>query len=636
MVLSKSFHAVLFLATTFTTIVISSPVPHTNATISFSRPSASVVWADEMPLGHRQVTTPNQIPDGCSLFDNSHLNIAERLPGWRTFLQIVANDLGVGVNSWSELHLGWDHFITATDGEQTYLCPDGSRVNWNWDLTNACVVNKNTDTFVGNDINVAYNANVKASLGTSVTVTHTLSNEFGLLFETGGKAGIPKVAEGEYRRKFSWKITSTDSEGTTDTKLVTQDITGSLPYQGGKTCYMDIELSVCRYSGSGNLPIIATGWVWFVFRDQVKGHWNWAYKIDHFLPDDNDRTYNSPVNADISSFGSGKTISTCDDGSFHTGPNTNLAAFPITQSLNFVYQVPPPSNYGPIFLTEGDQSNNMVLDFPQPPVAGTNLIINPQNLGSASQQFTLQIADDNFNYNIVHQQTGFCADAPTPSGGGAVLLNPCNNAASQKWSLQYTTLHGGGYDVINVQAKGMCLNDYYGQSKQGDVIRLNDCATGGQAWFIPKYLIPEIKYIVSLVGSQARVMEFNTTHGTPSAMGTPLTINIPDPGYASSQLFKFIPTGDGVNYFIHHLATGLCVDALGGSNGGNVSGASVGLWTCSPDAPNQMWSLRPSDVGVGYHVVGKQSGLCLNDWGGDRAVGDVIKLFDCASSGQAW
>ncbi|KAJ3275078.1 hypothetical protein HDU76_010650, partial [Blyttiomyces sp. JEL0837] len=63
--------------------------------------------------------------------------------------------------------------------------------------------------------------------------------------------------------------------------------------------------------------------------------------------------------------------------------------------------------------------------------------------------------------------------------------------------------------------------------------------------------------------------------------------------------------------------------------------ASVGLWTCSPDAPNQMWSLRPSDIGVGYHVVGKQSGLCLNDWGGNRAVGDVVKLYDCASSGQA-
>ncbi|KAJ3322336.1 hypothetical protein HDU76_013897 [Blyttiomyces sp. JEL0837] len=180
------------------------------------------------------------------------------------------------------------------------------------------------------------------------------------------------------------------------------------------------------------------------------------------------------------------------------------------------------------------------------------------------------------------------------------------------------------------------MNDYGGGHNAGDVVRLYDCANGGQAWFIPKDLIPEIKYIVSLVGSQARVMDFNTTHGTPSAMGTPLSINSPDPGYASSQLFKFIPSGDGVNYSIYHMATGLCVDALGGVNGGNVAGAPVGLWTCVANAPNQMWSFRPSDIGVGYHVMGQQSGLCLNNYGGAHAVGDVVKLYDCATGGQAW
>ncbi|KAJ3314020.1 hypothetical protein HDU76_002499 [Blyttiomyces sp. JEL0837] len=166
------------------------------------------------------------------------------------------------------------------------------------------------------------------------------------------------------------------------------------------------------------------------------------------------------------------------------------------------------------------------------------------------------------------------------------------------------------------------MNDYGGGHNAGDVVRLYDCANGGQAWFIPKDLIPEIKYVVSLVGTQARVMDFNTTHGTPSAMGTPLSINSPDPGYASSQLFKFIPSGDGVNYSIYHMATGLCVDALGGVNGGNVAGAPVGLWTLT--------------LVLVYHVMGQQSGLCLNNYGGAHAVGDVVKLYDCATGGQAW
>ncbi|KAJ3277454.1 hypothetical protein HDU76_010358, partial [Blyttiomyces sp. JEL0837] len=263
---------------------------------------------------------------------------------------------------------------------------------------------------------VAYSANIKTSLGTSATVTHTLSNEFGITIEAGGKMGLPLVAEGEVKVKTSWKITSTDSHGTTDTKAVTQEITGNLPYQGGKTCTMDLELSVCKYTGSGALPIIATGWVWFVFGDQVKGHWNWGYNIESYI-NEYERTYNSQVNADISSFGQGKALTTCDDGSYHTGPNNNLAALPMLQSLNFAYQVPPPSPNGPIFLTAANaaQSSGVVLDFPQPPVAGANLIINQQVIGSATQQFTLKIADDGFNYNIVHQQTGYCADATTPS-----------------------------------------------------------------------------------------------------------------------------------------------------------------------------------------------------------------------------
>ncbi|KAJ3285920.1 hypothetical protein HDU76_008052, partial [Blyttiomyces sp. JEL0837] len=112
MVLSASFRAALFLATTFTTLVNASPLPYTNTTLSMTpppgsvvwardtieRPPGSVVWADDLPvpLGRRQVTTPNPIPSGCSLFDNNHLNIAERLPGWQKFLQAVASDLGVG------------------------------------------------------------------------------------------------------------------------------------------------------------------------------------------------------------------------------------------------------------------------------------------------------------------------------------------------------------------------------------------------------------------------------------------------------------------------------------------------------------------------------------------------------------
>ncbi|KAJ3319502.1 hypothetical protein HDU76_000521, partial [Blyttiomyces sp. JEL0837] len=588
----------------------------------------------------RQVTTPNPIPDGCSLFTNSQLGIAQRLPGWNSFLNQVASGLGVAVNSWKEMHLGWDTFISSTNGVQTYLCPKGSKINWNWGLTNACNVNHNVDKFVGTPVDVTYTAKITTTLGVQTTMTHSLNNEFGLAFEAGGKFGLPVVAEGEVKTTVSWKINVGDAKAVTDSILVTQEIDGYLPYQHGANCSMDLSLQVCKYSGDGTLPILATGYVWFVFSQQVQGHWSWGFLLDAYLPNEEDRTYRTPVHSDVSSFGSGTAVTTCDNGSTQTGPNASPDTLPQKQAVSFIYQVPSAGVYAPIYMTGGNSKN--VLDFPQypsggPALNGTVLILNPYDSNSPSQLFTFILSPDQYTYHIIHQQTGYCVDAPVNSIGAGIQLSVCDNintyaSGTQRWVLQSTSLNNGGFDVVNF-GNGKCLTDWGGNRNFGDEIALYDCAASGQAWFVPSTSVPNLKWTFTLNGVNKRVLSFPTSHGQASPAGTPLQLASPDPGNHPSQQFKIVLSNDLTNYNILHLGTGYCVEVL---NNGLTDGSTVVLNPCNPyGQDNQRWNYRPSAIG-GFEVYGIQSDKCLNDYGGNHAVGDVIKIFDCASAGQSW
>ncbi|KAJ3319857.1 hypothetical protein HDU76_000432 [Blyttiomyces sp. JEL0837] len=77
------------------------------------------------------------------------------------------------------------------------------------------------------------------------------------------------------------------------------------------------------------------------------------------------------------------------------------------------------------------------------------------------------------------------------------------------------------------------------------------------------------------------------------------------------------------------MQTGYCVDALGRGTG---NGAAVGLFNCVAGAENQIWSLKPFNGG--YLIVSMMSNRCLNDYGGARASGDKIAIFDCLTDAQ--
>ena len=76
---------------------------------------------------------------------------------------------------------------------------------------------------------------------------------------------------------------ATSNQQTTSTVTVSQ--------KDGQTCQLDVrvysilphypnltstqfETKSCTTKGSGSLPFLASGWVWFVYKNKTKDHWN--------------------------------------------------------------------------------------------------------------------------------------------------------------------------------------------------------------------------------------------------------------------------------------------------------------------------------------------------------------------------
>ncbi|KAJ3298175.1 hypothetical protein HDU76_006481 [Blyttiomyces sp. JEL0837] len=244
-----------------------------------------------------------------------------------------------------------------------------------------------------------------------------------------------------------------------------------------------------------------------------------------------------------------------------------------------------------------------VIDFPspngQPAAAGTQLYLYPYNGGN--KQFyrfvpTNQYGDDNY-YTIVNLNTGYCLDTlnrGTGNGAAVGLFNCVAAAENQIWSLKP---FNGGYLIVSMMSN-RCLNDYGGARASGDNIALFDCNTDdvNSLWNI---------------NDAAMVLDFPSFNG-PAAARTQLQLYSNNGGQA--QQYGFVPTSDGY-YNVINQETGYCLDV---SNNKVDNGSPVALFTCNGQA-NQKWSVQPKGLYAGSipaWVVGKQSGRCLNAFGG--------------------
>uniref|UniRef100_D8Q4K2 Uncharacterized protein n=1 Tax=Schizophyllum commune (strain H4-8 / FGSC 9210) TaxID=578458 RepID=D8Q4K2_SCHCM len=111
---------------------------------------------------------------------------------------------------------------------------------------------------------------------------------------------IPEVAEDTFSTSLTTTVTNTlgktlsspfpdTSESSSSNQQTTSTVTAQ--QKDGQTCKLDFETKTCTTKGSGQLPFVASGWVWFVYKNKTKDHWNWALLMEAYLDEGERSTY---------------------------------------------------------------------------------------------------------------------------------------------------------------------------------------------------------------------------------------------------------------------------------------------------------------------------------------------------------
>ncbi|KAL1681255.1 hypothetical protein EV122DRAFT_205928 [Schizophyllum commune] len=121
--------------------------------------------------------------------------------------------------------------------------------------------------------------------GTAYTLSTTTTKQASVAIGLGAdvKFGIPEVADVTFKTSLTTTVTNTlgTTESTTQNQQTTSTVTVS--QKDGQTCQLDFETKSCTTKGSGSLPFLASGWVWFVYKNKTKDHWNWALLMEGYL-----------------------------------------------------------------------------------------------------------------------------------------------------------------------------------------------------------------------------------------------------------------------------------------------------------------------------------------------------------------
>ncbi|KAL1746942.1 hypothetical protein HDZ31DRAFT_33038 [Schizophyllum fasciatum] len=121
--------------------------------------------------------------------------------------------------------------------------------------------------------------------GTAYTLETSTTREASMAQGMSASASvkIPLIEDVTWETSLTTTVTNTlgKTESATNNQQTTQTITAQ--QKDGQTCKLDFETKSCTTKGSGQMPFVASGWVWFVYNEKTKDHWNWALLMEGYL-----------------------------------------------------------------------------------------------------------------------------------------------------------------------------------------------------------------------------------------------------------------------------------------------------------------------------------------------------------------
>ncbi|KAJ7122345.1 hypothetical protein C8R44DRAFT_786033 [Mycena epipterygia] len=211
----------------------------------------------------------------------------QKLPGWNTLKSTAEKNWGTG--SYNVVTNDKDYpsqpaqSCASTDTIQ--IVPDGTPSS-----SKSCT----SQTSQSNGQQVGTNGSIAMthSQGTSSSTTSTVTKESSIAvgIDVSATVGFPGIADVTSSFTFTGTFTNTLSTATESKSDQTSSATVTQTNAAGKTCHLEFTSQACTITGSGQVRMLGTGWVWFEYNSQTQGHYKWALNIDATLTNQDDRS----------------------------------------------------------------------------------------------------------------------------------------------------------------------------------------------------------------------------------------------------------------------------------------------------------------------------------------------------------
>lgn len=227
----------------------------------------------------------------------------QKLPGWDTLNQKARDNWGTGsrkvVTNDKDLPEQPAQVCAEDAGDMTINGdPQCTTQSQTLDTT---VTGTNGTATVSQTTGTKYSSSQTVSQMASIAIGETVSVPI----------RIPKIANMTEATSLTATFTNTlsNTETSESNQQTTQTVAIAVPKDS--TCGVSFDVTTCTTQGSGQVPFVATGWVWFEYDKKTKGHYKWALNIDDILSNKDDRSTFMKFNAQVSTDTNGEYEATC-------------------------------------------------------------------------------------------------------------------------------------------------------------------------------------------------------------------------------------------------------------------------------------------------------------------------------------
>ncbi|KAJ6492651.1 hypothetical protein DFH09DRAFT_1053300 [Mycena vulgaris] len=207
----------------------------------------------------------------------------QKLPGWNALKAVAETNWGTGSYNVVTNDRDYSDYPaqSCVSTDVVRITPDG---------TPSCTLQASKSD--GQEVGTNGTISMTHGSGTSSSTTTTVTKQSAIAIgeEVSATIEFPGIAEVGAKFTFTGTFTNTLSTATQNTVDGTVATIVTQANVAGKTCHLEFTTKTCTITGTGQVRMLGTGWVWFEYDSRTQGHFKWALNIDGVLTNQEDRS----------------------------------------------------------------------------------------------------------------------------------------------------------------------------------------------------------------------------------------------------------------------------------------------------------------------------------------------------------